>query len=478
MKEFDIVRVDCGTYSYNVTRTLSCGCTECSVRRQIQVSGIVRYADPDYPQVITVPDRQIKFLLGLKEYLTEADGSFQEVTSVLGDFVNIFFFRDEVHSTHVETIPMKSGITNYETFIILELLPQPILIDPSVEKILPFGTGGSLDPMLTMTIPPNSITFDNGDSLPQGSMVEAYQRFADPRIEGGMDRAPIQFVAEGSEDTDGFVEPLITGGVLALDLFLQSTNQRVRIPGSLRIDLDISQLAPDFSVWQSGEGTWRNPIRLVDVTAADSRKKRQVDSANQTAEIFIDWTLPWLNIDKPTTPSKCFVRVTVYIDQDCNIPASDVGITIYTKDIDGFRTIGRTIGQTDSSGKACVPLLSCDNEYEIRLNTFLPHGPSDKHVLPSGFNFRNTAKKVIFQSPDVFARRNGDGPVHTNQKCGDRNPPDYHFVFSFNNYVKPGRLIASVPAPGLMNSWYQDLAVPTQRIVAMVRVRVDVSIRW
>ena len=507
MKDFDIVRVDCGTCSYNVTRTLSCGCTKCSVRRQFQVSGIVRYADPDSSQVITVPDRQIKFIIGTNEYVTEADGSFREVISVNGDYIVIIFPGDQVYSSRVESIPLESGINNYETFIALDFLPQPELFDPSDQQVLLFGTGGSvpLDPMLTMTIPPNSITFDNGDPLPQGSIVEAYKMFADPRVEGGLDRAPIQFVAGGS---DGFVEPLVSGGVLNLELLLNGTNQVLSLPGNVRIDVDVNQLEPGFSLWLMDEeqGMWSNPVSMSDVTSDGSRKKRQVpeDCNNQTADIPLD-PRPLNSRGRPCNidtirrmqreryarcnpgggglgggglVEDCFVRVTVYRDHSCDIPASDVSIYVYTKDSDGFRTIGRTVGQTDYSGKACVPLLSCDNEHEIRLNTFLPHEPSDKHVLPSGFNFRNTAKKVIFQSADVFARRNGDGPVHTNQKCGDRNPPDYHFVFSFNNYVKPGRLIASVPAPGLMNSWYQDLAVPSQRIVAMVRVRVDVSITY
>ena len=480
MKTYEFVTVKCPLYSYDITRILSCGCTECSYTKDIQISGFVRIVSVDDPTNYTIPNRTLEFYVGSTLYSTELDGSFREVIVTDGTRI-VLQFRggsDQDYIPNVETIILEDGKDDYDILVLLQSLPDPIYLDPSLEQLLMFGADGGMLPMINITIPANSMTLENGDALKRGDMVEAYLTFSDIRQENGLALTPGEFT---TTDSEGFSQILETGGVAGINMFLQNTTKIVIIPGNIQLNLDTSQSQSGQSSWQLDQdaGNWEMPFAFEGQTGR--RKKRQGTGGSITTS-FPAQSVMKINIDKIDFDNRCFVRIFVYRDNECEADPGQATVCVFTKDFNGKNTVSKIVGYTDNTGAACIS-IPCNREHEILLNTELPYKTSDVHHLPSDFNFENIWNtRVKFRSPAISSTlvTSGDGPVHARSSsksstCQNGLAPDYHFTFILLDAPKPGKLFPTVDSPGLPNSWYPEPVTSPERVAVMVRVRVDVS---
>ena len=479
MKTSDIITVNCNTFSYNISRILTCGCGECSDAVDVEVSGYVKFVNADDPATHINPDKRLAFYVGSNLYWTEDDGYFNQIVTAVDDRI-VLQFRGgfaENYIPNIATILSENGKTTYETLVLLLILPEPITLDPNVENVLMFGTSGGMSPMANLTIPANSMTLEDGTLLDASMTVLAYPTFDDPRLDDGLALAPGEFT---TVDSDGVLQNFITGGVLGLQLYVEGTGQIVILPGNVKFDLDLSQSDGGLSTWRLNQqqGNWDDPIT---VGGGDGRrKKRQTGDGSTSTSFPSDGPVRKINYDKVDASRRCYLRVYVFRDANCTIPAANIPVCIYTKNFDGTTTVSKTIGYTDSSGAACI-FLPCERQHEILLNSQFDYQTSDSHSLPSSFVFNNQLnKRVKFTSPSITSASvvSGDGPVYDSPTaCRDQSGQDYHFKFFFTNYPKPGKLTPTEPRPGLNDSWYQEPATSKARKACMVRVRVDVSMR-
>ena len=478
MKTSDVITVNCNAHSYNISQILTCGCGECADAVDVEVSGYAKFVNADDPNTHVSPNKHISFYVGSNRYWTAEDGYFKQVVTAVDDRI-VLQFRggfSENYIPNIATILLETGKNSYETLILLQILPDPIELDPTVENVLMFGTSGGMSPMANLTIPANSMTFENGRLLDGTITVLAYPSFDDPRLDDGLALAPGEFT---TADSDGVLQNLETGGVLGLQMFAKGTGQIVILPGNVEFDLDLSQSAGGLSTWRmdQGQGNWDDPAPVGG--GGGRRKKRQTGDGSSSTSFPSDGPVRKINYDRVDASRRCYVRVYVFRDANCTIPAANIPVCIYTKDFDGTNTVAKTIGYTDSTGAACV-FVPCDRQHEILLNSQFEYQTSDTHYLPALFPFTNNPsnKRVIFTSPPITdaSVMSGDGPVHDNRYCGDTDGQDYHFKFFFTNYPKPGKLTPTEPQPGLPNSWYPEPATSPAREACMVRVRVDVSI--
>ena len=479
MKTSDIITVNCNTFSYTISRILTCGCGECSDAVDVEVSGYAKFVNTDDPNTHISPNKQISFYVGSNIYWTAEDGYFKQVVTAVDDRI-VLQFRGgfaENYIPNIATILLENGKNSYETLVLLQILPDPIELDPTVENVLTFGTSGGLSPMATLTIPANSMTLENGQLLDGSITVLAYPTFDDPRLDDGLALAPGEFT---TADSDGVLQNLETGGVLGLQMFVAGTGQIVILPGNVEFDLDLSQSAGGLSTWRmdQGQGNWDDPTPVGG--GSGRRKKRQTGDGSSSTSFPSDGPVRKINYDRVDASRRCYVRVYVFRDANCTIPAANIPVCIYTKDFDGTNTVSKTTGYTDSTGAACV-FVPCDRQHEVLLNSQFEYQTSDTHNLPALFPFTNhpSNKRVIFTSSLITDASvvSGDGPVYNSPTaCRDQSQQDYHFKFFFTNYPKPGKLTPTEPQPGLPNSWYPEPATSPAREACMVRVRVDVSI--
>ena len=478
MKTSDIITVNCNTFSYNISRILTCGCGECADAVDVEVSGYTRFVNADDTNTHINPNKQIVFFVGSHIYRTADDGSFKAIVAAVDDRI-VLQFRGGVaedYIPNIATILLESGKSSYETLILLQILPDPIELDPTVENVLMFGTSGGMSPMANLTIPANSMTFENGQLLDGTITVLAYPTFDDPRLDDGLALAPGEFT---TVDSDGVFQNFITGGVLGLHMFDQGTGQIVILPGNVEFDLDLSQSAGGLSTWRLNQrqGNWDDPTPVGG--GGGRRKKRQAGGGSTSTSFPLDGPVSKINYDRVDASRRCYVRVYVFRDSNCTLPVENMQVCIYTKDFDGSKTVAKTVGYTDSTGAACV-FVPCDRQHEILLNSHFIHETSDTHKLPALFDFTNILnKRVRFVSPPITNASvvSGDGPVYSSTTaCRRDDGENYHFKFFFTDYPKPGKLTPTEPQPGLPNSWYPEPVTSIWRKACVVRVRVDVSI--
>ena len=479
MKTSDIITVNCNTFNYTISRILSCGCGTCSDAIDVEVSGYAKLVYAENPSNLTHPNRRLAFYVGSNVYWTEEDGYFKQVVTAVDDRI-VLQFRGGLSDNYIPslaTILLENGKSSYETLVLLQILPEPIVLDPTVENVLTFGASDGMSPMANLTIPANSMTFENGQLLDSSQIVLAVTTFADPRVDQGLALAPGEFTAV---DSDGVLQNLITGGVLGITMVVSDTFQTVILPGDVVFNLDLGQSAEGLSMWRLNQqqGNWDDPIPVGG--GGGRRKKRQTGDGSTSTSFPSDGPVRKINYDRVDTSRRCYVRVYVYRDATCTIPVANIPVCIYTKDFDGTNTVSKTTGYTDSTGVACV-FVPCDRQHEILLNSQYEYETSAVHSLPSSFSFTNDAskKRVMFSSPQITDASvvSGDGPVYDSPTtCRAQSGQDYHFKFFFTNYPKPGKLTPTEPQPGLPNSWYPEPVTSPERMACMVRVRVDVSI--
>ena len=475
MKTSDIITVNCDTFSYNISRILTCGCGECLDAVDVEVSGYAKLVNADDPNTHINPNKTLKFYVGSNEFRTEEDGFFRAIVTAVDDRI-VLQFRGgirEGYIPNIATILLKSGTDSYETLVLLQILPRNITLNPTVDNVLVFGTSGGMSPMANLTIPANSMTLEDGTLLDASMTVLAFATFADPRLDDGLALAPGEFT---TTDSDGVLQNIITGGVLGLQLYVEGTEQIVILPGNVEFDLDLSQSDGGLSTWRlnQGQGDWDSPV------GGDNgrRKKRQTGGGSTSTSFPSDGPARYINYDRVDASSRCYVRVYVFRDANCTIPAQHISVCIYTKNFDGTNTVAKTIGYTDSSGVTCI-FVPCGRQHEILLNSQFEYQTSDTHSLPALFDFTNRLnKRVNFISPLISDASvvSGDGPVYGSPgACSKHDGHDYHFKFFFTNYPKPGKLTPTEPQPGLPNSWYPESATSPERKACMIKVRVDVS---
>ena len=241
-KTSDTITVNCKTFNYEISRILTCGCGECSDAVDVEVSGFVKFVHADDPNTRFIPNKQVIFFVGSIAYITADDGYFKQVVTAVDDRIVLQFrggFSDG-YIPNIATILLESGKNSYETLILLQIITEPIVLDPTVENVLMFGTSGGMSPMAKLTIPANSMTLENGQLLDGSKNVYAYPTFDDPRLDDGLALAPGEFT---TADSDGVLQNLETGGVLGLHMVIENTGQIVILPGNVELDLDLSQSA-------------------------------------------------------------------------------------------------------------------------------------------------------------------------------------------------------------------------------------------
>ena len=252
-KTSDIITVNCNTFSYTISGILTCGCGECSDAVDVEVSGYAKFVNADDPNIHISPNKQIPFYVGSNIYWTAEDGYFKQVVTAVDDRI-VLQFRGgffENYISNIATILLENGKNSYKTLILIQILPDPIELDPTVENVLMFGTSGGMSPTATLTIPANSMTLRNGQLLDGSMTVLAYPTFDDPRLNHGLALAPGEFT---TADSDGVLQNLETGGVLGLQMFDEGTGQIVILPGNWEFNLDLSLRAVGLSTWRMDQG--------------------------------------------------------------------------------------------------------------------------------------------------------------------------------------------------------------------------------
>ena len=456
---YQIITVECLKFHYNITRTLSCGCSSCSGRPDVQLNGAVRIVNPEQPYDYIIPGRNLTFYIGSLAYSTEPDGSFTEVIMRTRESIVLEFPGGitEGYVAHAETIPTLPGMTDHDILVVLQTLPQPVVFNASVQQTLAFG----MPPVVNMTIPEHAMMMENGDLVEADSIVLAYLTFSNPLLDDGLALAPGSFT---TAESDGFTRHLQTAGVLSVYLIDGSTNQTLVLTGDIQLHWDTAHTGDGFSAWRfnQDDGNWDNSVVNKNGSAAISLSTKRIRNIN------LDKLLEQQN--------RCFIKVVVYSDFDKRYPAEDISVRVYTKDSSGLKTISRHVGHTDSSGVVCLS-IECDREHEITLSTVFPYETSGIHNLPRDFIFNNMGhRKVIFKSPPWNNPMTSNGPIYFCSSCLGTSEPSYNFAFFLQAYSKRGWLLEALPVPGLVGSWYDDEVSSSDRSAVMVRVRVDVRI--
>lgn len=492
MKTSEMISVTCATYTYDTSRILSCGCAPCSDAGDVQLTGVVGLVDADDLQNHMRPTSSISFRIGSKEFLTRVTGDFTIVVKPNDDRLVLIFPRGDAklptqtwvtYMTNIVTVPLVKSLAEYNVYVLLQIQPDPIILDSTQDQVILFGNTDGMEPLVSLTIPQNSMTLENGDLV--STSVLAYPTFNDPRVDSGLTLSPGDFT---TIDSEGVPLNLQTLGVLGLTLVLESDSSiSVILPGNVQLTLNPSHNDGDMSVWRMNqqEGNWDGAVPVDSVGGGRRRRKRQADSSS-TNTSFPLGEANFLNYDKIDTRNRCWVRVYVYRDSAGTIPMKGATILVYSMlSVMGTNGLTLTLALTDVKGAACV-LIPCNSTHEILLNTPYAYQASTAHSLPAGFQFVNTMSgtRVEFDSPaasdpDVTG---GDGPVHTRPgasislSCSNAaTGPDYHFIFSISNFPSPGTLTPTEPSPGTPDSWYTQPADSVNRTACMVRVLVNTT---
>ena len=466
MKTSDEILVNCHTFTYPISQILSCGCAECADDNTVTVSGAVRFVGRDGAKP---PGKKLKFYVGTSSHFTKEDGSFSLVTSTNADTLVLQFRGDlqEGYAPNLMTVRLQPEINGYEVLVLLKLMLTAVDLDPSQVHVLTYGDSAGMSAMAEVTIPANSMILLTGELLDSTNVVSAYLTFSDPRLDTGLSLAPGEFT---TTDGDGILRNLVTGGVFGLHLILKDTGETVILLGEVNVEVSEDQEADGLSSWRlhPSTGTWYDPVIFQDEGATLS-----------AVTSFSSGSIKAVNIDYIDTNARCWAKVFVSINSDGKIPAPNVRICAYSRDINTTTEVAKTVTFTGVDGKACIQ-IPCGKEHEILVTNVNDYTTSDAHKLPEGFTFSNILnRRVSFTSPAISdsSVTSGDGPVHSSQSaCHSANGWDYHFKFFFSNHPKPGHLIPTEPRPGLPDSWYPEPMASPERTACMVRVRIDVSI--
>ena len=357
--------VTCNEYEYYLSKTTSCGCTECQTSGEITIDGTV-VTMVNGQEELVLPDVA---LMVDNQSMWARRGKFTWTGAPTEDYVAIRYETqgngDTTFLSTVTTVQVIPGLHYYQVPIVLTLRPEPVVVDAKQGALLEVGGSSSMIPAARVSIPPSAVVDETGNII-EGD-VNVFVTFSDPRVEDGLATAPGEFTFE---DEEGLVRELQTFGVVGLEV-QTSSGQSAYISGQSEFSIDTTTLGiplndagePDALLWTLDPvtGQWVESGPLVNEDG--KRKKRQTAGASGSSEFPPN--VPYINIDKPLLRDRqCYVSVFVYSNRNMTEGFPGQTVKIYTKDLTGTTYLGQSSGRTGSDGKICL-LLACGLTHEL-----------------------------------------------------------------------------------------------------------------
>ena len=394
------VEVQCDGTTYNMTRVLSCGCGQCEIGFEVDVTGSVSIRTNISGISTIVPVNATLLVSGNdidpNDTQTYGNGLFSFTAKPEAERIVVRFYQEtnEDFLPQVVSIDVPRGVSTISREVVLQAKPEPVSLDAS--------TGGAvntspLEGAPVVTIPANSIV--DADGNPYNGTVKVYPTFADPRDLDSISDAPGDFSFQNEE---GESQELQTNGVLGL-FFEDENGNPLQLSGKTTLMMNAASLGinateegdPDSYAWtlDADTGKWKMaaPLKYV-----NSRRKKRDLSVSVSVTIVIPFPLPYINLDKPVWKSiRCILIIQVYADVQFTQPLGDMSLQVITTTPNGQIYLTYTRGYVNRNGRACVTVL-CGYRHIIVMKPLLGQPIAHPtHHLPAGFSFTNAAGAMV-----------------------------------------------------------------------------------
>ena len=396
------IEVHCDDTTYNMTRVLSCGCGDCEIGIEVDVTGSVSVRKTVLGQIIVVPVNASLLVSGNdidpNDTETFGNGLFSFTATPDSGRIAVRFYQasNDDFLPQVVSIDVPRDVSVISRQVVLQAKPDPVQLNAPLGGVI--GTS-PVAGSPRVTIPANSIV--DADGNPYNGTVKVYPTFADPRDLDSISDAPGGFSFQNEE---GESQDLQTNGVLGL-FFEDDNGNPLQLSGKTTLTLNPDSLGiaktdagnPDSYAWtlDADTGKWKMAAPLKYATG---RRKRAVFPVTATAQIIIPYPLPYINLDKPALRRlRCTLIVQVYADIMYTQPLSSLSLQVITMTPNGLIYMGYTIGYTNWKGRACVTVM-CGFRHMIVLKPVLGQPIAHPtHHLQAGFNFVNLGGIVLFK---------------------------------------------------------------------------------
>ncbi|KAI0220788.1 hypothetical protein LSAT2_027738 [Lamellibrachia satsuma] len=398
------IEVQCETHNYTMKKILSCGCGQCEIGGDVDVTGNVNVRMVISGNSTLVPVNASLFVPGYEidpdDSNTTGNGFFSFSATPDAGRITVRFYQDNNADFLPQTIviDVPRDVSSVTRNVVLQAKPEAVPLNAASGGAVNMS---SVDGSPSVTIPPNSIV--DADGNPYNGPVKVYPTFADPRDLDSISEAPGDFSFENEE---GESQDLQTNGVLGL-FFEDDNGNPLQLSGKTTLTLDPDSLGigktkdgqPDSYVWtlDADTGKWKMSAPL---TYASRRKKRDIFLTNSVvASLVIPYPLPYINLDKPALRRvRCKLIIQVYADMFFTQPLTELSLQVVSMSPNGAIYIGYTNGYTNRKGRACVTVM-CGFRHIIILKPVLGQPIAHPvHHLPAGFGFTNIGQgKVMFK---------------------------------------------------------------------------------
>lgn len=531
VNETSPLTVNCTRFSYMISQSISCKCSECATLPQI--SGEV-YGMQNGTKV---PFKAGQIYIKGKLAGETNDYGYFSLTVSGDDKEVVLNVKNDIEQKFMETVKTVKIIEdgNVLVKIVVPLKPKPILFNANLGHTMPLSSNNQAS-FTHVSFPSNSIVTEDGK--PFSGIVKASIHFMDPR---NLDDLESAYGSVSTVGEDGSEIPLETYGMIDY-IFNDDSGKELKLNSPLTYSIDASTFNISVDEYGNSEvyawfldmrtGKWVKSNRF-EVQAQQTGKRRllstktlevqvppQADinyketytklTSQSTIEYFTYYYKTWRNkhnfdkivqgtasrrkITSVTTRAErdrddaCVVAVKVYQDTSFKLLLnSPVTITAITYNTFNKKYSGKDTQTTNGKGIACLTVFCNQNVilYAQQAQSPVDLVTSNNHSLPAFYSKTNINRntRVMFEaiesSYDPIAKKYS--PVrflNERSQClyPKDNRTDYHFQFA--PLVKPelfSPLYGEETHDNIL-SWYPDSKDKPERRSCFVKIGVTVSI--